>query len=276
MSFGFSLDRYGHLETAMCGAGLGVVAGVHLTLLVTKCPSQPTLTPWCLYCIAICIFHLMEFVVTAVTQPEKVTSTSFLLNHSRAYHIATAASIVEFWLEWWLAPSLKQHSWIMAVGFVIVATGQTLRTLAMYTAGSNFTHLVASVKAPGHVLVQHGVYRYLRHPSYSGWYWWSIATQVMLCNPLCTVAYAFASWRFFADRIPDEEEKLLAFFGEEYWRYSQRSYILIPAIQSTAASVTLGEAREQASLYQRLNGRQQHDAHNHSSDDKINGLEAHG
>ena len=59
-------------------------------------------------------------------------------------------------------------------------------------AGSNFDHIVQSNKDSGHQLVTTGVYTYLRHPSYCGWFWWSIGTQVLLCNPLCIVAYAVA------------------------------------------------------------------------------------
>ncbi|CAN0453530.1 unnamed protein product, partial [Hapterophycus canaliculatus] len=29
-----------------------------------------------------------------------------------------------------------------------------------------------------HQLVTSGVYRFLRHPSYFGWFWWSLGTQV--------------------------------------------------------------------------------------------------
>lgn len=44
--------------------------------------------------------------------------------------------------------------------------------------------------------------RYLRHPSYFGWFWWCVGTQCLLCNPLCILAYAVAAWDFFRKRIP--------------------------------------------------------------------------
>ncbi|CAI6005052.1 unnamed protein product [Closterium sp. NIES-65] len=43
---------------------------------------------------------------------------------------------------------------------------------------------------------------WVRHPGYTGWFMWSIATQLLLVNPLCTLAFALVSWRFFAARIP--------------------------------------------------------------------------
>lgn len=43
---------------------------------------------------------------------------------------------------------------------------------------------------------------YFRHPSYFGFFIWSIGTQVLLINPVCTVGYTVVTWRFFRDRIP--------------------------------------------------------------------------
>src|SRR4051812_31669288 len=51
--------------------------------------------------------------------------------------------------------------------------------------------------------------RCFRHPSYVGWFYWSVGTQLLLCNPLCTVLYGLAAWAFFKDRIPYEEALLL-------------------------------------------------------------------
>ncbi len=71
----------------------------------------------------------------------------------------------------------------------------------MVHAGSNFNHLVQSKKRKGHVLVTGGVYRYLRHPSYFGFFWWGLGTQVVLGNAVCLVGYAVVLWRFFRRRI---------------------------------------------------------------------------
>lgn len=39
-------------------------------------------------------------------------------------------------------------------------------------------------------MVTSGMYTYLRHPGYFGWFLWSVGTQVLLCNPICAVAFA--------------------------------------------------------------------------------------
>ena len=60
----------------------------------------------------------------------------------------------------------------------MVAGGEILRKLAMFTATSNFNHYIQHVKEEGHELITHGIYNYFRHPAYVGWFYWSIGTQV--------------------------------------------------------------------------------------------------
>lgn len=57
-----------------------------------------------------------------------------------------------------------------------------------------------------------------------------VFSQVALCNPVCTAAYAYISWRFFKDRIYHEEITLINFFGEEYVEYQKRVPTGLPGI----------------------------------------------
>lgn len=132
-----------------------------------------------------------------------------------------------------------------------MVVGQTIRSVAMAQAGSNFNHTVQVTRREGHVLVTGGVYSVLRHPSYFGFFWWGLGTQLVLGNGVCFVAYAVVLWRFFSGRIWSkfyffflllvlglcanrfvigEEKFLVAFFGEEYERYRKRSWVGIPGI----------------------------------------------
>ena len=119
----------------------------------------------------------------------------------------------------------------------LVLGGQGVRALAMWQCGANFTHIVATERAPGHVLFTGGVYARLRHPAYVGWFYWSVGTQLLLCNPLCAALYAWAARRFFAERVPAEELALLDFFGDAYVAYAERSVVGIPGVPSPAAEV---------------------------------------
>jgi protein-S-isoprenylcysteine O-methyltransferase len=116
----------------------------------------------------------------------------------------------------------------MIIGVLIVLIGHIFRTGAEFTAKSNFTHLVAHSKKESHHLVTRGLYSMSRHPSYFGFFAWSVGNQILLFNPVCTIGYAFINWKFFNDRIKDEEIYLITFFGMEYIEYKRRVPILIP------------------------------------------------
>ena len=101
----------------------------------------------------------------------------------------------------------------------------------MLTAGSNFDHLIRVSKEDKHQLVTSGIYSLSRHPSYVGWFYWSVGTQLVLCNPLCSIAYTFVSWSFFNVRVHEEEMTLLYFFGNDYLAYQAKVPTGLPFIR---------------------------------------------
>jgi protein-S-isoprenylcysteine O-methyltransferase len=56
-------------------------------------------------------------------------------------------------------------------------------------------------KRNDHVLVTSGIYSCIRHPSYFGFYYWALGTQLVLGNHFSFFAYALALWRFFSHRV---------------------------------------------------------------------------
>uniref|UniRef100_A0A131Z3R9 Protein-S-isoprenylcysteine O-methyltransferase n=1 Tax=Rhipicephalus appendiculatus TaxID=34631 RepID=A0A131Z3R9_RHIAP len=210
------------------GTGLGILTSVHG-------PHSWRVFGW--YLALLSGFHFSEYFVTAVTNPKALTLDSFLLNHSREYGVAAACSWLEFLIERSIAPGLKQMWWVSYVGLAMCVVGEGLRKAAMLTAGTNFNHIIQNHREQGHVLVTHGVYALCRHPSYVGWFLWSIGTQVVLVNPICTVAYTLASWKFFRTRVEEEEITLLTFFGEDYVQYQRRTCTGLPFIRGFRAEV---------------------------------------
>ncbi|XP_005099274.1 protein-S-isoprenylcysteine O-methyltransferase [Aplysia californica] len=189
------------------------------------------------YTMALTFFHWSEYQSTALTNPKSLNLESFLLDHSREYKMAAAASCLEFILEGYAFPGMKQLHLISLFGIILTVGGEGLRKLSMFTARTNFNHHIQHTRKDGHILVTHGVYRFSRHPSYVGWFAWSLGTQIMLCNPLCLVAYALVSWKFFNERIYDEEICLLNFFGEDYLDYQRRVPTGLPFIYGYRQSV---------------------------------------
>jgi len=100
----------------------------------------------------------------------------------------------------------------------------------MIQAATNFSHAVAFRKRDSHVLVTDGVYAWFRHPSYAGFFYWALGTQLVLQNPVSFMLYALVMWRFFYRRTRAEEGALIKFFGDQYVQYRKRVGTKIPFI----------------------------------------------
>ena len=68
---------------------------------------------------------------------------------------------------------------------------------AFFTAKSNFTHLVRYRKHAKHELVTHGVYSFLRHPSYTGYFYFAVAGQIFLGNWISAIGFFIVLSKFF-------------------------------------------------------------------------------
>jgi protein-S-isoprenylcysteine O-methyltransferase len=186
---------------------------------------------WCVYSVALCSFHLLEFFITAIYNPTEATADSFLVNHSTAYSAALFISWIEFGIRFLFFPHCNSFS-LSFLGIALVIISQGIRSIAMATAGESLNHIIQNLKKDTHVLVTHGIYSIFRHPSYVGFFYWSVGTQMVLSNPLCCIAYAMTSWTFFRRRIEYEEDSLAKFFPDQYPPYVARTYMGIPFINS--------------------------------------------
>ncbi|XP_050428035.1 protein-S-isoprenylcysteine O-methyltransferase [Adelges cooleyi] len=209
-----------------------LLLGLTLAAGIIVCVLAPTSwKPFGWYVCVMAVFHYSEFLSIAVCNPKTLSPSSFMLNHSVAYGIAAFASWIEYVLWHIFLPDLKTWHSISYIGIVMCVFGEVLRKTAIWTARHNFTHLVQNEKTQTHSLVTNGVYSWFRHPSYVGWFYWSIGTQWIMINPVCIVAYALASWKFFKERIYYEEMTLLNFFGENYVSYQKKVGIGLPFIR---------------------------------------------
>ncbi|XP_060803421.1 protein-S-isoprenylcysteine O-methyltransferase [Amyelois transitella] len=188
-------------------------------------------------------FHFSEFMTVALTNPRTLSVDSFILNHSVQYWIAAVASWIEFGVEYYLCPGIKTLFWLSNIGVCVCVCGEFLRKLAMFTASTNFNHTVQFKKSPDHVLVTRGIYSFFRHPSYVGWFYWSVGTQVVMLNPVCVVFYALVSWVFFRERVFAEELTLLTFFGNQYREYQKKVPTGLPFIKGNVPENTEQEIK---------------------------------
>ncbi|KAF8165244.1 Isoprenylcysteine carboxyl methyltransferase family-domain-containing protein [Crassisporium funariophilum] len=197
--------------------------------------SEPASSWWATYQLGFfgaswALFHWAEFAVTAGWNFEKCSVDSYLLDNGAMYHVANGTALLEYLISLYLMPSSKSYPYVSSVGIVMVIIGQTLRSTAMIHASTNFSHTVAFRKREAHRLVTDGVYGWFRHPSYAGFYYWAIGTQLVLQNPLTFILFAALLWKFFYYRTRAEEKALVKFFGDEYINYRRRVGTKIPFV----------------------------------------------
>lgn len=184
-----------------------------------------------LFFISLAIFHGSEILLVLRYESTSFSSRSLLLSPS--YLLAMAFALCEYMLELHIlipptkAIALDACYWIGLLGIV---SGEVIRKLAWSTAKTSFSHDVRTQKQTGHELVTHGIYRWCRHPAYTGWYVWAISTQVLLGNPVSVVLFSVVIWNFFNQRIVYEEFHLVRFFGQSYERYRKVTPTWIPGI----------------------------------------------
>ncbi|KAF2497715.1 prenyl cysteine carboxyl methyltransferas-like protein Ste14 [Lophium mytilinum] len=182
---------------------------------------------------ALCVFHFLEFWTTAEYNTPTATIAAFLFTNGKRYRQAHTVALIEttitslFFPDW---QSRVNPPAVIALGLVMMLVGQSVRSVAMAQAGTNFNHQVQSKRNEGHELVTTGLYKHFRHPSYFGFFWWGLGTQVVLGNAASLVGYAGVLWYFFSTRIRHEEKHLVEFFGDQYVDYRARTSVWIPFI----------------------------------------------
>ncbi|KAF7188847.1 Protein-S-isoprenylcysteine O-methyltransferase [Pseudocercospora fuligena] len=184
---------------------------------------------------ALAFFHFMEYWTQARYNTPAIRADSFLLfTNGWQYNTAHSLATVELVLSC-IYPAYGQayvFPYTIAAGLALVFVGQFVRSLAMAQAGVSFNHVISRERKDTHKLVTHGIYRFFRHPSYFGFFWWALGTQLMVGNKFCVFGYGLALWGFFSTRIR-AEERLLSdekFFGKDYLEYKKRTGTMIPFI----------------------------------------------
>lgn len=117
--------------------------------------------------------------------------------------------------------------WLFGAGIAVAAAGQVLRLRAVHELGASFTFQVQTVE--GQHVVDTGLYRRIRHPSYTGALICALGFTVAYTNwlaPLTVLGLAAA----YVVRIPHEERVLVEGLGDPYRQYMHRTRRLIPFV----------------------------------------------
>jgi protein-S-isoprenylcysteine O-methyltransferase len=117
---------------------------------------------------------------------------------------------------------------VSIAGALVATGGMILRIVAIRTLGKWFT--AAVVLQDSQTLIRHGVYRWIRHPSYTGAVLFWGALPFLLDVPLCAIAAWPILAFIYAKRISAEETALRSRFSVEYDAYAAKSWKLLPLV----------------------------------------------
>jgi len=124
--------------------------------------------------------------------------------------------------------AIVQTNLLRYTGMVIILAGIVIRFTAIKTLGKFFT--VDLAFRDDHKLINTGLYKYVRHPSYSGSLLSFFGFGLSLNNWICLLVVVVPVLISFLYRINLEEKLLLEQLGEAYANYKKTTKRLIPLI----------------------------------------------
>jgi protein-S-isoprenylcysteine O-methyltransferase Ste14 len=141
--------------------------------------------------------------------------------------IIMGALILSFWDFVVLQQSVYRFGWLNIIGFTLFTPGIIIYLVARLTLGRFFSKRLNLIE--GHKLKTHGVYKYVRHPSYIGsiLFWLGLT---LLLNSTLGFLITLPSIILVLIRIPFEEKMLINAFGQRYIDYMKRTKKLIPHV----------------------------------------------
>jgi protein-S-isoprenylcysteine O-methyltransferase Ste14 len=131
----------------------------------------------------------------------------------------------------WLLPAAAMH-WprtaLFFVGEAAILMGVGLRWYSIWVLGRYFTRAV--VVSPDQQVVQHGPYRLIRHPAYTGTFLTMLGVGLVVTNwasLMCLLLCVFFGHIY---RVNIEEQALIQTIGQPYIEYMRRTKRFIPRV----------------------------------------------
>jgi protein-S-isoprenylcysteine O-methyltransferase Ste14 len=186
-------------------------------------------SPYCWFFWAVFLFaYLPEFGLVARSRPargEKTDRGSMGLIMLAGW-IGSAGAFVVAGTQAFAITSGRKF-WFVA-GLVMLLCGSLLRRHCWRMLGKHFTGDVkASAEQP---VIEQGVYRWVRHPSYTGGMLMYLGTGLALTNWLSALIITLAGAAGYLYRVRVEEQALKTALGGRYQEYMTRTKRFIPFV----------------------------------------------
>ncbi len=117
---------------------------------------------------------------------------------------------------------------VNALGFLLCVAALGLRYWSRRGLGRYFT--IGVIKQEGHVIVQSGPYRFVRHPGYLAFIVFYLGLALLMGSWLALVFLFIPSSLLFVCLSRVEDKRLAEEIGDEYLNYSKGRAALIPGL----------------------------------------------
>jgi len=119
-------------------------------------------------------------------------------------------------------------SWLLLIGLLLILGGLAIRWTAIITLGRFFTTTVTIHS--GHRVIRRGLYRRIRHPSYTGLLLAFLGLALAYGNWLSLIVIFVPIAAAMLYRIHVEESSMIEGLGQEYAEYCRSTKRLIPGV----------------------------------------------
>lgn len=178
--------------------------------------------------LVVCIFWIVSEILLQILRRSKKESQNKDLGSTKRLNLVIYASItVGIIVAYTPFGHVSGSNYFLQVsGLVLVIFGLVVRWLAILTLRHYFTVNVAIHS--DHKIIQIGLYKYIRHPSYLGMLLSFLGLGVSMCNWMSLVILFIPITIVLFDRIQIEERALHEAFGNDFILYCRKTRKLIP------------------------------------------------
>jgi len=222
------LDR---IIIVLCVIGLltlSILAYFHKFVIPDWFPSHFAARAFVVICLLWLIIELSNFVYGNMNSKNiEEERVSFLLVLLTEVGLIVTIGVASF-----LSYDMREDNYdillgrIQYIGLFVMLIGIIFRQWAIKLLGKNFTTSVHLKENKG--LMNKGIYRYIRHPSYTGMLLTLIGLPLAVGAWFAAIIVTIVALIAYTLRIKEEERMLIKKFGKEYIEYKKHTWRFFP------------------------------------------------
>ena len=162
----------------------------------------------------------------SLQETEQDQGTTFIIG--LAFVLSWLTLLVTPFVNYFGIGILEPSLFFSLTGLLGMIVGIIIRIIATQTLGHYYTRMLQT--NTDQVIIDKGLYRYIRHPGYLGNIILFVAAGIAVNNILATILISIMIISEYVRRIRVEEAMLIERFGSNYTQYAMRTKKLFPYV----------------------------------------------